>query len=133
MRFGPIDNGKTRHIVDQVTAGIAGYGNCIGIPTVGGEVAFDESYAGNPLVNVMCVGLIEHKHIQKGQAKGVGNSIFMSERKQDVTAFMGHLLLPKNLVRAQKHNVQPFKLATLLWKNYCLKPVLKLSKIMAIF
>lgn len=76
LRFGPIDNGKTRHIVDQVTAGIAGYGNCIGIPTVGGEVAFDESYAGNPLVNVMCVGLIEHKHIQKGQAKGVGNSIF---------------------------------------------------------
>ncbi|GBG96196.1 phosphoribosylformylglycinamidine synthase subunit PurL [Lactococcus termiticola] len=76
LRFGQIDNQKTRHIVDQVTAGIAGYGNCIGIPTVGGEVAFDESYAGNPLVNVLCVGLIEHKHIQKGQAKGVGNSIF---------------------------------------------------------
>lgn len=46
-----------------------GYGNCIGIPTVGGEVAFDESYAGNPLVNVMCVGLIEHKHIQKDKLK----------------------------------------------------------------
>lgn len=76
LRFGPIDNQKTRHIVDQVTAGIAGYGNCIGIPTVGGEIAFDESYAGNPLVNVLCVGLIEHKHIQKGQAKGVGNHIF---------------------------------------------------------
>lgn len=75
LRFGQIDNAKTRHIVDRVTAGIAGYGNCIGIPTVGGEVAFDESYAGNPLVNVMCVGLIEHKHIQKGQAKGVGNTI----------------------------------------------------------
>ncbi|MDR2977309.1 MAG: phosphoribosylformylglycinamidine synthase subunit PurL [Streptococcaceae bacterium] len=76
LRFGPIDNEKTRHIVDQVTAGIAGYGNCIGIPTVGGEIAFDDSYAGNPLVNVMCVGLIEHKDIQKGQAKGIGNSIF---------------------------------------------------------
>lgn len=76
LRFGQIDNAHTRHIVDQVVAGIAGYGNCIGIPTVGGEVAFDESYAGNPLVNVLCVGLIEHKHIQKGQAKGVGNSIF---------------------------------------------------------
>lgn len=75
LRFGQIDNAKTRHIVDRVTAGIAGYGNCIGIPTVGGEVAFDESYAGNPLVNMMCVGLIEHKHIQKGQAKGVGNTI----------------------------------------------------------
>lgn len=76
LRFGQIDNQKTRHIVEQVTAGIAGYGNCIGIPTIGGEVAFDESYAGNPLVNVLCVGLIEHKHIQKGQAKGIGNSIF---------------------------------------------------------
>lgn len=76
LRFGQIDNAHTRHIVEQVVAGIAGYGNCIGIPTVGGEVAFDESYAGNPLVNVLCVGLIEHKHIQKGQAKGVGNSIF---------------------------------------------------------
>lgn len=76
LRFGPIDNQKTRHIVDQVVAGIAGYGNCIGIPTVGGEVAFDESYAGNPLVNVLCVGLIDQKDIQKGQAKGVGNSVF---------------------------------------------------------
>ncbi|MCL2116111.1 MAG: phosphoribosylformylglycinamidine synthase subunit PurL [Methanobrevibacter sp.] len=75
LRFGQVDNGKTRHIMDQVTAGIAGYGNCIGIPTVGGEIAFDESYAGNPLVNVLCVGLIKHEHVQKGQAKGVGNSI----------------------------------------------------------
>ncbi|MFC4652226.1 phosphoribosylformylglycinamidine synthase subunit PurL [Lactococcus nasutitermitis] len=76
LRFGQIDNAHTRHIMDQVVAGIAGYGNCIGIPTVGGEVAFDESYTGNPLVNVLCVGLIEQKNIQKGQAKGVGNSIF---------------------------------------------------------
>ena len=76
LRFGQIDNAHTRHIVDQVVAGIAGYGNCIGIPTVGGEVAFDESYSGNPLVNVLCVGLIDQKDIQKGQAKGVGNSVF---------------------------------------------------------
>ncbi|AYG00015.1 phosphoribosylformylglycinamidine synthase subunit PurL [Lactococcus allomyrinae] len=76
LRFGQIDNAHTRHIVDQVVAGIAGYGNCIGIPTVGGEVAFDESYTGNPLVNVLCVGLIDQKDIQKGQAKGVGNSVF---------------------------------------------------------
>ena len=76
LRFGQIDNAHTRHIVDQVVAGIAGYGNCIGIPTVGGEVAFDESYSGNPLVNVLCVGLIDQKDIQKGQAKGVANSVF---------------------------------------------------------
>ena len=57
-------------------AGIAGYGNCIGIPTVGGEVVFDESYDGNPLVNAMCVGLIDHDKIQRGVAKGVGNPVF---------------------------------------------------------
>ena len=61
--------------MEEVVAGISGYGNCIGIPTVGGEVAFDPCYEGNPLVNAMCVGIIAHKDIQKGQAKGVGNTI----------------------------------------------------------
>ena len=72
LRFGELDNPRTKYLV---VAGIGGYGNCIGIPTVGGEIAFDPCYEGNPLVNAMCVGLIEHKHIQKGQAAGVGNSI----------------------------------------------------------
>ena len=54
---------------------IAGYGNCIGIPTVGGEIQFDPCYEGNPLVNAMCVGLIDHKDIQKGIAAGVGNTV----------------------------------------------------------
>ncbi|MGV2541633.1 AIR synthase related protein, partial [Bacillus pumilus] len=60
---------------EVVVAGIAGYGTCIGIPTVGGEVHFDQSYEGNPLVNAMCVGLINHEDIKKGQAKGVGNTV----------------------------------------------------------
>lgn len=75
LRFGELDNERTKYLVEEVVAGISGYGNCIGIPTVGGEVAFDPCYAGNPLVNAMCVGLIDHKDIQKGQAKGVGNAI----------------------------------------------------------
>ncbi|MGX7419598.1 phosphoribosylformylglycinamidine synthase subunit PurL [Carnobacterium gallinarum] len=75
LRFGELDNQRTKYLLEEVVAGIAGYGNCIGIPTVGGEIAFDPCYAGNPLVNAMCVGLIDHKDIQKGQAKGVGNSI----------------------------------------------------------
>ena len=74
-RFGELDNPRTKYLLEEVVAGIGGYGNCIGIPTVGGEIAFDPCYEGNPLVNAMCVGLIEHKHIQKGQAAGVGNSI----------------------------------------------------------
>ena len=75
LRFGELNNERTKYLLEEVVAGISGYGNCIGIPTVGGEVAFDPCYEGNPLVNAMCVGLIDHKDIQKGQAKGVGNAI----------------------------------------------------------
>ena len=75
LRFGELTTERTIYLLEEIVAGISGYGNCIGIPTVGGEVAFDPCYEGNPLVNAMCVGLIDHKDIQKGQAKGVGNSI----------------------------------------------------------
>ena len=75
LRFGELTTERTKYLLEEIVAGISGYGNCIGIPTVGGEVAFDPFYEGNPLVNAMCVGLIDHKDIQKGQAKGVGNSI----------------------------------------------------------
>ncbi len=75
LRFGELKSPRVKYLFEEVVAGIAGYGNCIGIPTVGGEVQFDPCYEGNPLVNAMCVGLINHKDIQKGQAKGVGNSV----------------------------------------------------------
>lgn len=75
LRFGELTTDRTKFLLEQVVAGIGGYGNCIGIPTVGGEIGFDPCYEGNPLVNAMCVGLIEHKDIQKGQAKGVDNTI----------------------------------------------------------
>lgn len=75
LRFGELTSSRVKFLFEEVVAGIAGYGNCIGIPTVGGEVQFDPTYEGNPLVNAMCVGLIDHKDIQKGQAKGVGNTV----------------------------------------------------------
>jgi phosphoribosylformylglycinamidine synthase subunit PurL len=75
LRFGELDSPRVQYLFKEVVAGIAGYGNCIGIPTVGGEVQFDASYEGNPLVNAMCVGLIDHKDIKKGQAHGVGNTV----------------------------------------------------------
>ncbi|MCW1836520.1 phosphoribosylformylglycinamidine synthase subunit PurL [Bacillus xiamenensis] len=75
LRFGELTSPRVKYLFEEVVAGIAGYGNCIGIPTVGGEVHFDESYEGNPLVNAMCVGLINHEDIKKGQAKGVGNTV----------------------------------------------------------
>lgn len=75
LRFGELETPRTKYLFEEVVAGIAGYGNCIGIPTVAGEVQFDACYEGNPLVNAMCVGLIDHKDIKKGQAKGAGNSV----------------------------------------------------------
>lgn len=75
LRFGELDSARVRYLFKEVVAGIAGYGNCIGIPTVGGEVQFDPCYEGNPLVNAMCVGLIDHKDIKKGQAHGAGNTV----------------------------------------------------------
>lgn len=75
LRFGELTSPRVKYLFEEVVAGIAGYGNCIGIPTVGGEVQFDPSYEGNPLVNAMCVGLINHEDIKKGQAKGVGNTV----------------------------------------------------------
>jgi phosphoribosylformylglycinamidine synthase len=76
LRFGLLSNERVKYLFENVVSGIAGYGNCIGIPTVGGEVMFDESYEGNPLVNAMCVGLIDHDQIQKGVADGIGNPVF---------------------------------------------------------
>ncbi len=76
LRFGPVDQPQNRRIIDGVVRGIAGYGNSIGIPTVGGEVMFDESYSGNPLVNVFCLGIARQDALVKGTASGVGNAIY---------------------------------------------------------
>lgn len=75
LRFGELDEIQNRTLLRGVVAGIGGYGNCIGIPTTAGEIEFDERYDGNPLVNAMCVGIIDHDKIQKGTAKGVVNSV----------------------------------------------------------
>ncbi|MFP3121485.1 phosphoribosylformylglycinamidine synthase subunit PurL [Ectobacillus funiculus] len=75
LRFGELETPRVKYLFEEVVAGIAGYGNCIGIPTVGGEIQFDDCYEGNPLVNAMCVGLINHEDIKKGQAHGEGNTV----------------------------------------------------------
>ena len=76
LRFGSLESPATRRLVDGVVAGIAGYGNSIGIPTVGGEVAFDETYAGNPLVNVFCLGIAPAEGVIRGRAEGTGNAVY---------------------------------------------------------
>jgi phosphoribosylformylglycinamidine synthase subunit PurL len=76
LRFGSLDTPLARRIFEGVVAGIGGYGNSIGIPTIGGEITFDARYAGNPLVNVLCLGLARKDDIVKGAAKGEGNPVF---------------------------------------------------------
>jgi phosphoribosylformylglycinamidine synthase subunit PurL len=76
LRFGSLDTPLARRVFEGVVAGIGGYGNSIGIPTVGGEIVFDERYAGNPLVNVLCLGIAHRDDIIKGAAKGTGNPVY---------------------------------------------------------
>lgn len=75
LAFGELDEAHTQHLLDQIVAGIGGYGNSIGIPTIGGETNFDSTYARNPLVNAMCIGVMDKDAIQRGRAAGVGNAI----------------------------------------------------------
>ena len=75
LRFGPLEDPTNVGLIEGVVAGIAHYGNCVGVPTVGGEVAFDPSYSGNPLVNAMALGLMETDEIVKSGAIGVGNPV----------------------------------------------------------
>jgi phosphoribosylformylglycinamidine synthase subunit PurL len=76
LRFGSLSAPGTARLIEGVVAGIAGYGNSIGIPTIGGEIAFEPSYAGNPLVNVFCLGIAKQADIIKGVASGVGNAVY---------------------------------------------------------
>ncbi len=76
LRFGPLDGGRTSYLVEGVVHGISNYGNSIGVPTVGGEVVFEECYAENPLVNVACLGVIEDK-LMHGRAEGEGNAVIL--------------------------------------------------------
>ena len=75
LRFGSLEDARTRQIFTGVVSGIAHYGNCFGVPTVGGEVSFDEAYSGNPLVNAMAIGLMETDEIVKSGAVGIGNPV----------------------------------------------------------
>jgi len=77
LRFGPLDAPDTKRVLPGVIAGVGGYGNCLGLPNIGGEVVFDESYLGNPLVNALCVGAMRHEDIHLASAKGVGNLVVL--------------------------------------------------------
>jgi phosphoribosylformylglycinamidine synthase subunit PurL len=77
LRFGPLTADDTRRVLPGIVAGIGGYGNCLGLPNIGGEVVFDRTYVGNPLVNALCVGVLRHEDLHLAHASGVGNKVIL--------------------------------------------------------
>ncbi|MEU5420991.1 phosphoribosylformylglycinamidine synthase subunit PurL [Streptomyces sp. NPDC020799] len=77
LRFGAADHPDTKRVLPGVVAGIGGYGNCLGLPNIGGEVVFDACYQGNPLVNALCVGVMKHEDIHLAKASGAGNKVIL--------------------------------------------------------
>jgi len=107
LRFGrpdaPGEDGKrTRSLIHGVVAGISHYGNCVGVPTVGGELVFDPAYEGNPLVNVFCLGTLRHDQIRRGAAKGVGNPVFYVGAKTGRDGLAGAAFASRDLTDESK-------------------------------
>ena len=104
LRFGPLTEPAHRHLFAGVVAGIAHYGNCIGVPTIGGEIYFDESYAGNPLVNVFCLGVLRHGQIARGAATGVGNPVFYVGAETGRDGLAGAAFASRDLTEESKED-----------------------------
>jgi phosphoribosylformylglycinamidine synthase II len=77
LRFGPLDAPDTHRVMPGIVAGVGGYGNCLGLPNIGGEAVFDETYLGNPLVNALCVGVLRHEDLHLAKASGAGNKVIL--------------------------------------------------------
>ena len=78
LRFGSLERARNRFLLDHAVEGIADYGNCLGIPTIGGEVVIEDSYSGNCLVNAMALGIVDKKHVASAIAEGVGNPVYIA-------------------------------------------------------
>ncbi len=107
LRFGRPDAAgeagkRTRALIHGVVAGISHYGNCVGVPTVGGELVFDPAYEGNPLVNVFCLGILRHDQIRRGAAKGVGNPVFYVGAKTGRDGLAGAAFASRDLTEESK-------------------------------
>ena len=109
LRFGPITGDgahvKTnRRLFAGVVSGISHYGNCIGIPTIGGEIYFDERYSGNPLVNVFCLGVLKHEQIARGAAKGIGNPVYYVGAETGRDGLAGAAFASRDLTEESKED-----------------------------
>ncbi|MCL2572740.1 MAG: phosphoribosylformylglycinamidine synthase subunit PurL [Defluviitaleaceae bacterium] len=107
LRFGELDNPRTQFLLKEAVAGLAHYGNGMGIPTTAGEIQFDECYAGNPLVNAMCVGIVAHDGIKKGLAQGEGNVIIYAGGGTGLDGVHGATFASTELAEEQPEEEKP--------------------------
>ncbi len=109
LRFGPLDAPDTQRVLPGIVAGIGGYGNCLGLPNIGGETVFDPSYAGNPLVNALCVGVMRHEQIHLARASGEGNRVVLYGAKTGGDGIGGVSVLASETFAARGHTQNQHK------------------------
>ncbi|MBW1600327.1 phosphoribosylformylglycinamidine synthase subunit PurL [Streptomyces sp. JJ38] len=107
LRFGAADHPDTRRVLPGVVAGIGGYGNCLGLPNIGGEVVFDSCYQGNPLVNALCVGVMKHEDIHLAKASGVGNKVILYGARTGGDGIGGASILASETFDSSKPSKRP--------------------------
>jgi phosphoribosylformylglycinamidine synthase subunit PurL len=107
LRFGKADALDTRRVLPGIVAGIGGYGNCLGLPNIGGEIVFDETYAGNPLVNALCVGVMRHEDIKLAKAHGPGNLVVLLGAKTGGDGIGGVSVLASETFNEAKPTKRP--------------------------
>ncbi|WP_340559952.1 phosphoribosylformylglycinamidine synthase subunit PurL [Streptomyces sp. GSL17-111] len=107
LRFGAADHPDTRRVLPGVVAGIGGYGNCLGLPNIGGEVVFDACYQGNPLVNALCVGVMKHEDIHLAKASGVGNKVILYGARTGGDGIGGASILASETFDSTKPSKRP--------------------------
>lgn len=128
LRFGKLEESATRHLFSGVVAGIGFYGNCIGVPTIGGEVYFDESYEGNPLVNAFALGLAKKEEIVKARAEGVGNPVFYLGSATGRDGMGGASFASKDLTEESEKDRPAVQVGDPFMEKLLLEAVLELLK-----
>ena len=120
---------RNRRLFTGVVAGIAHYGNCIGIPTIGGEIYFDESFEGNPLVNVFCLGVLRHEQIARGAASGIGNPVFYVGAETGRDGLAGAAFASRDLTEeSARRSTRRCRSAIRSWRSCCSKPASNCSR-----
>jgi len=128
LRFGSLGEGRTNYLFEQVVAGISDYGNCIGVPTVGGEIYFQDCYQKSPLVNALCAGIVEQDKMQTGKpvVSAVQYSLWVLLRVETV---LEEPALPlRSLEKTLKRSSLRFKWEILSWRNCSLRHAWKLTR-----